>query len=95
MGQVEGLQENNIADSPRERQVRQALQVENGKELAEVIRTLGQMEATLEHILRKQESLKSRVSAIENKINYAAGGAAILILAFSFAWDLIKSVIRP
>jgi hypothetical protein len=68
--------------------------LQNEKELNDIIRSLGKIEGTLSLILISLEKQNGRVSKLEAKVNWAAGALAVVSAVFTFGWDFLKGMFR-
>ena len=78
-----------------------ARDMQEAKDHADILRSLGKIEGQLESLLKSLEEHKAksaeqetRIQAIEKKINYAAGAIAVLTVVVSFGWDIVRGLLR-
>lgn len=71
-----------------------ALQVTNGRELAEIIRVQGEIVGKLELIIAKLEDQDARIRWLESKANWAIGGLAACTFLFSAGVEFMKGLFR-
>lgn len=85
------------SDLPRNEMMPVALQevrVSNGKELAEILRSLGRIEAKLCDIKETQTEHGTRIAWLESKANWAIGGLAVFTFLISSGFEFVKGLFR-
>lgn len=71
-----------------------SVSVPNGKEIAEILRALGRIEARLCDIKETQEDQGRRILWLESKANWAIGGLAVFTFLVSSGFEFMKGLFR-
>lgn len=68
--------------------------VPNGREIGEILRSLGRIEACLSNIKTVQEDQDNRIAALEAKANWAVGALAAFTFLFTLGLEFIKGFFK-